>query len=85
VIYPDSASTIGDLMRNVDTAAYHAKDLGRDNFQFYTQDLSAQVQRRMEIKTGLRHALEGDQLKVFYQPKVDLGTRTIIGAEALLR
>ncbi len=85
VIYPDSASTIGDLMRNVDTAAYHAKDLGRDTFQFYTQDLSARVQRRMEIETGLRHALEGDQLKVFYQPKADLGTRTIIGAEALLR
>ena len=85
VLYPDSASTIGDLMRNVDTAAYYAKDLGRDTYQFYTQDLSAQVQRRLEIETGLRRALEADQLKLFYQPKVDLGTRTIIGAEALLR
>ena len=85
VIYPDSASTIGDLMRNVDTAAYRAKDKGRDTYQFYSQDLSAQVQRRMEIETGLRRALEADQLKVFYQAKVDLGTRTIIGAEGLLR
>ena len=85
VLYPDSASTIGDLMRNVDTAAYHAKDLGRDTYQFYSQDLSAQVLRRMEIGTGLRRALEGDQLKLFYQPKIDLGTRTITGAEALLR
>ncbi|MBT3305445.1 MAG: EAL domain-containing protein [Alphaproteobacteria bacterium] len=85
VLYPDSASTIGDLMRNVDTAAYHAKEQGRDTYQFYSERLSAAVQRRLEIETGLRRALESDQLNLVYQPKIDLGTRSISGAEALLR
>ena len=85
VLYPDSASTIGDLMRNVDTAAYYAKEQGRDTYQFYTERLSDEAQRRLEIETGLGRALESDQLKLFYQPKVDLGMRTITGAEALLR
>ncbi len=85
VLYPDSATTIGDLMRNVDTAAYHAKDQGRDTHQFYSERLSAKVQRRLEIANGLRRALEGGQLSLHYQAKVDLGSRTITGAEALLR
>lgn len=85
VIYPDSADGIGDLMRNVDTAAYHAKKQGRDRFQFYSERLSAEVQRRLEIEIGLRRALENNQLSINYQAKVDLGTRKIIGAEALLR
>ncbi|NQV84672.1 MAG: EAL domain-containing protein [Rhodospirillales bacterium] len=85
VLYPDSASTIGDLMRNVDTAAYNAKEQGRNTFQFYSERLSAAVQRRLEIETGLRRALESDELKLVYQPKIDLGSRSISGAEALLR
>ncbi|MDA1089818.1 MAG: EAL domain-containing protein [Proteobacteria bacterium] len=85
VLYPDSATTISDLMRNVDTAAYKAKDQGRDTYQFYSQRLSDEVQRRLEIETGLRRALENNELSLNYQAKVDLGSRTIIGAEALLR
>ncbi len=85
VLYPDSASGIGDLMRNVDTAAYQAKKEGRDTYQFYSELLSAEVQRRLEVETGLRRALEGDRLTLAYQAKVDLGSRKIIGAEALLR
>ncbi|MCH7937335.1 MAG: EAL domain-containing protein [Proteobacteria bacterium] len=85
VLYPDSASGIGDLMRNVDTAAYQAKKEGRDVFQFYSERLSTVVRRRLEIETGLRRALEGDRLTLAYQAKVDLGSRKIIGAEALLR
>lgn len=85
VLYPDSATTIGDLMRNVDTAAYKAKEQGRDTHQFYSERLSAEVQRRLEIETGLRRALEEDQLELHYQAKVDLGSGTITGAEALLR
>jgi len=85
VLYPDSATTISDLMRNVDTAAYKAKDQGRDTFQFYSERLSDEVQRRLEIETGLRRALENDELSLHYQTKVDLATHTITGAEALLR
>ncbi len=85
VLYPESAGNIGELMRNVDTAAHHAKKQGRDTYQFYSERLSAEVRRRLEIETGLRHALENDQLTLAYQAKVDLGTRKISGAEALLR
>lgn len=85
VLYPDSATTIGDLMRYVDTAAYKAKELGRNTYQFYSEQLSAEVQRRLEIETGLRRALENGELSLNYQAKVDLGSRTIVGAEALLR
>ena len=85
VLYPDSATTIGDLMRTVDTAAYYAKEQGRNTYQFYSARLSADVQRRLEIETGLRRAIEREQLSLHYQAKVDLGDRKFIGAEALLR
>ena len=85
VIYPGHGDTIADLMQNVDTASHHAKKQGRNNFQFYSSALSAQVQRRMEIETGLRRALERDEFDLMFQPKVNLETLEIIGAEALLR
>ncbi len=85
VLYPDNASGIDDLMRNVDTAAYQAKKEGRDTFHFYSERLSTEVRRRLEVENGLRRALEGGQLTLAYQAKVDLGSRKIIGAEALLR
>lgn len=85
VYYPDNADNISDLLKNVDTAIHHAKKLGRNNLQFYTAELSANVLRRMEIETGLRRALERDEFELYYQAKVDLETRNIVGAEALLR
>jgi diguanylate cyclase (GGDEF)-like protein/PAS domain S-box-containing protein len=85
VIYPGHGDTIADLMQNVDTASHHAKKQGRNNFQFYTSTLSDQVQRHMEIENGLRRALERDEFELMYQPKVDLESLEIIGAEALLR
>lgn len=84
-LYPVIADDHTDLLRKVDTAVHHAKDLGRANFQFYSSELSSNVKRRMEIEAGLRHALENDEFTVFYQAKVDLDRRLITGAEALLR
>ena len=72
-------------MRTVDTAAYYVKEQGRNTYQFYSAHLSAEVQRRLEIETGLRRAIEREQLSLHYQAKVDLGDRKFIGAEALLR
>lgn len=85
VPYPGSAENIDELLKNVDTAIHHAKRNGRANYQFYTSELSSDVQRRMEVESGLRHALENDEFELFYQAKVNLETRMVTGAEALLR
>ncbi|MFA7429961.1 MAG: EAL domain-containing protein [Rhodospirillaceae bacterium] len=85
VVYPDNADNTVNLMRNVDTAVNHAKKQGRNTFQFYTEKLSDVMVRRLQIENGLRRALERNELHVVYQPKVDLETAEVIGAEALLR
>ena len=69
----------------VDTAIHHAKRQGRANYQFYTSALSSDVQRRMEVEAGLRHALENSEFELYYQAKVDLAAHMVTGAEALLR
>jgi len=85
VTYPGSATNISEILKNADTATHHAKRLGRNNCQVYSEKLSADVQRRMEIENGLRHALENDEFTLVYQAKVDLESREVTGAEALLR
>jgi diguanylate cyclase (GGDEF)-like protein/PAS domain S-box-containing protein len=85
VIYPDNAETIANLMRNVDTAVHQAKRQGRNTFTFYTEQLSEHMVRRLQIENGLRRCLERRELSVAYQPKVDLTTGEVTGAEALLR
>ncbi|MAO54579.1 MAG: diguanylate cyclase [Rhodospirillaceae bacterium] len=85
VMYPKNANSLVELMRNVDTAAHFAKKQGRANFQFYSEQLSEDARRRIEVESGLRRALENDEFELVYQPKVDLETRRIMGAEALLR
>jgi len=85
VIYPQIRGGISNLLRNVDTAVNFAKKQGRNNFQFYSDRLSNDMVRRLQIETGLRRALERDELSMVYQVKVDLHTRAVIGAEALLR
>jgi predicted signal transduction protein with EAL and GGDEF domain len=85
VPYPGSADNISELLKNVDTAIHHAKRQGRANYQFYTSALSSDVQRRMEVEAGLRHALENSEFELYYQAKVDLAAHMVTGAEALLR
>jgi len=85
VIYPNTGGGISNLLRNVDTAVNFAKKKGRNNYQFYSDRLSDDMVRRLQIETGLRRALERDELWMAYQPKVDLRTRIVVGAEALLR
>ncbi|SCA55999.1 Diguanylate cyclase/phosphodiesterase with PAS/PAC sensor(S) (modular protein) [Candidatus Terasakiella magnetica] len=84
-IYPDHGDTISELMQNVDAAAYHAKKMGRNSYQFYTENLNAQEIRRLEIENGLRKAVHKNELSLHYQAKVDLQSGQIIGSEALLR
>lgn len=80
--YHDDAD---DLIRNADTALYHAKELGRSTFHVYSNILHKELLERIELVKRLREAVDNEQLSVFYQPKVDMINHRIIGMEALVR
>jgi diguanylate cyclase (GGDEF)-like protein len=84
-IYPQDGQDVDTLLRNADTAMYRAKDHGRNNFQFYTPEMNELVSERLALEHSLRRALERNELILYYQPKVDIKTGVIVGAEALLR
>ena len=84
-IYPDDGDNADSLVRNADTAMYHAKENGRNNYQFFKQEMNVRASERQFIEGGLRVALERKEFSLHYQPKVDLGTGAVTGVEALLR
>ena len=83
--YPEDASDAETLIKNADSAMYRSKEAGRGNFHFYTPELNAKVTNRFQLETDLRLAFDRDEFILHYQPKVDLVSREIIGAEALIR
>jgi predicted signal transduction protein with EAL and GGDEF domain len=83
--YPEDGLSSEILIRNADTAMYHAKQEGKAAFQYYSAAMNAASVERLTLETGLRHALEGNGLALHYQPQIDIRTGQIIGAEALLR
>jgi diguanylate cyclase (GGDEF)-like protein/PAS domain S-box-containing protein len=84
-LYPDDGSDPATLLKHADSAMYRAKEQGRNNFQFFTEELNRAIKERFDLESQLRRALERGQFELHYQPRVDLATRKIIGAEALLR
>jgi diguanylate cyclase (GGDEF)-like protein len=84
-MYPEDGETSGELLKNADIAMYHAKNLGRNNFQYYSSKLNEESAEKLKIESKLRHALENDSLELHYQPQVNLSTGEISGVEALLR
>lgn len=74
-----------ELIKNADAAMYHAKHLGRNNFQFFTQDLAYKLNRKMFLENELRKALQQKQFILYYQPQIEITTGKLIGVEALIR
>lgn len=84
-LYPHDGISGSDLLRSADAAMYRAKQNGRNRAQFYTAELNARLQRRYMLENALRDARENNELQLVYQPKYDLASHRIVGAEALLR
>ena len=84
-VYPADGINAETLIKSADTAMYHAKGKGRNNYQFFKSEMNTRAVERLIIENNLRLALEKQQFILYYQPKVNLNTGQITGVEALLR
>jgi diguanylate cyclase (GGDEF)-like protein/PAS domain S-box-containing protein len=84
-LYPVDGGELDALFKFADSAMYHAKKVGRNNFQFYAREFTMRSLERMDTEMALRKALKSGELELYYQPQIDLRTGDMIGAEALLR
>ena len=81
---PDAGEDPESICKSADTAMYLAKKMGRNNYQFYSQELHEQTMQRIHLENDLRHALDQNEFTIFYQPKVDMNAN-VVGMEALIR
>ncbi|MEN8761229.1 MAG: EAL domain-containing protein [Thiogranum sp.] len=84
-LYPEDGQDAEVLLRNADSAMYHVKKEGRNQWGFYSARMNEQSRRRLQLTSGLRHAIEKNQFSLVYQPQLALATRSVCGAEALVR
>jgi len=83
--YPKDDTEPFSLLREAELAMYQAKADGRDAFRYFDREMDADIRRRVQVETDLRHAIENNQLWLAYQPQMDIASGKIVGAEALLR
>lgn len=84
-ICPDNGVTAENLLRNADAAMYKAKDEGRNNYQFYTQDMTQLAYERLMLENDLRIAIRNNEFKLFYHVQTDMTTQQLVGVECLIR
>lgn len=84
-IYPDQASNTEELLDQADTALYAAKNQGRGCFSYFSEEMTEKARERLTLETSLRRAIAQQELRVFFQPQIDIESGQMIGAEALVR
>ena len=84
-LFPVDGRSSQDLLRNAGVALYRAQSVGGNNYQFYRAEMNARSLERLTMEGDLRHAIESGELRLHYQPQIDLSTNQIVGAEALVR
>lgn len=84
-VYPSNGEDAQSLLKYADLAMYHAKDIGKNNFQYYTESMKSSAFERLILEGELNKALEKDEFSVYYQAKLDVKSRKISGMEALIR
>lgn len=84
-IYPNDSSTAVELIKHAETAMHTTKERSPDDFSFYTEDMNLRAQHQQNLESAIRQALEHNEFALHYQPKLDLKTGRILGAEALIR
>ncbi len=84
-IYPDDGINSSELLRKADSAMYHSKELGRNTYSYFTEEMNRDVIRRLALEEQIHGALERGEFSIYYQPKFDVNNSRIMGAEALLR
>ena len=82
---PDDGDDLDTLLRHADIALYHAKEAGKGDFRFYTEELNERVVTRMRVEQELREAVETGAFELHFQPQIDCDNQRVVGAEALLR
>lgn len=84
-VYPYDGDDSETLVKNADIALYHAKKMGKGNYQFFHEAMALKARKRMEMETYMHQAVDNNELRLHYQPVVDISSGRLIGAEALLR
>jgi len=84
-LFPRDGSDPDQLMKHADRAMYSAKDCGPNTYRYFTEELNRESHERVMLESGLRRAIKGGELRLFYQPKIELATKRVIGAESLAR
>jgi diguanylate cyclase (GGDEF)-like protein len=84
-VFPEDGDQADVLLKNADTAMYHAKNEGKNTYQFFTDSMNQAVLERFSIDRDLRKALQRNELVLHYQPQIDMSNRKVVGAEALIR